>query len=139
MYIFGLITQLWTLFTAVALHKSIMAFTSGLRFAVTLPSRRWAIFYMFVFASTAPIGIGIGTVVSETGSGGLTTDIASAVLQGLATGTFIYVTFFEVLNEQLGHESQQDEVKPSASGMIKVLAAIIGYSFITVLELLTDG
>lgn len=127
-----------------------MGFTSGLRFAESLPSRRRAFLYVLVFALSAPIGIGIGTAVSETGSGGTSADIASAVLQGLATGTFFYVTFFEVLNEQFAHNDDgahehhddahvtgnSNQYLASVPGLVKVLAVVVGFTCITLLEAL---
>merc|ERR1712122_455143 len=47
------------------------------------------------FAIASPIGIAIGIAVSQ--EQGLFTLGLSTVLQGLATGTFLYITFFEVL------------------------------------------
>ena len=136
-------SQLWTLFAAVALHKIIMAFTSGLRFAETLPTRRLAVIYIMTFAAMSPLGIGIGTAISESGGGGVVADVASALLQGLATGTFIYVTFFEVLNEQLAHEDPDIELDrrdgSGESGLIKVLNIAIGFVLITVLEMFAEA
>ena len=125
--------QIWTLFAAVAVHKLIMAFTSGLRFAESLPSMLHAVLYVCAFAAMSPIGIGIGLAVTETGQHGLSTDAASSVLQGLATGTFIYVTFFEVFQEQMAHD------KRSRDGMLKMLSILVGFTCITILEICTQG
>lgn len=90
-------------------------------------------------AAMSPVGIGIGTAVSESGANETITNTASALMQGLATGTFFYVTFFEVLNEQLGHIGQGhgDCNEQGQDGFIKVFAVAVGFGLITVLELLT--
>ena len=117
--------QVWTLFTAIIIHKVIMGFTAGLRFAETLTSTRRQLVYVAFFSFMAPIGIAIGIAVTEMGSHGLATDVASATLQGLATGTFLYVTFFEVLQEQMADEHS----------VLKVLAVIVGFACIAFLNL----
>ena len=59
------------------------------------------ILYVSTFALISPIGVGIGIALSETVS-----DEASlqnslvTVLQGLATGTLLYVVFFEVIEKE---------------------------------------
>ena len=109
--------QIWTLLLALSVHKIIIAFTLGLQFAEHLPNRRRAVIFIIIFSLMAPIGIGIGTSVTEaTSQETLTQGIASATLQGLATGTFIYVTFFEVLQKEVGQDHS----------LIKVFLVIIG-------------
>jgi len=44
--------------------------------------------------------------------------IAGGVLQALATGTFIYVTFFEIL---------QEEIEPLDTSMGKVASTVAGF------------
>ena len=47
------------------------------------------------FCITAPLGVGIGVGISSLGDSP-TTALISGSLQGIACGTFLYVTFFEV-------------------------------------------
>jgi len=53
--------------------------------------------------------------------------IGNAVLQGLAAGTILYVTFFEVLD--------RERKKDTAPGLLKLLFTMIGFSFMVMLEL----
>lgn len=46
------------------------------------------------FCVTAPFGLGVGMGIMELQT--FTTTILSGTLQGIACGTFLYVTFFEV-------------------------------------------
>lgn len=53
--------------------------------------------------------------------------IANATLQGLAAGTILYVTFFEVLD--------RERKKDTAPGLLKLLFTVIGFFFMVILEL----
>lgn len=120
--------QVLTLLAVILVHKAIISFTVGIRFAESMHSIRRTVVALLVLSITAPVGVAIGTAVTETGQQSLATDVASAVLQGLATGTFLYVTFFEVLLDQM-----KDDYN-----VLKVLAVIVGFACITVLELFSE-
>jgi len=119
-------TGLITLFTAIMVHKTIIAFSLGLQFAENLKQKSKAILFMTIFAVLSPIGIAIGTAVSS-GSGGesLAAAVVEGVLQCIATGTLLYVSFFEVLMGEIGNDHS----------LLKVLLIIIGYAVMTLLML----
>src|SRR6218665_1364830 len=117
--------QVLALLAVVLVHKAIISFTVGIRFAESMHSIRRTVVALLVLSVTAPVGVAIGIAVTETGQQSLATDVTSAVLQGLATGTFLYVTFFEVLLDQMKDDHN----------VLKVLAVIVGFACITVLEL----
>lgn len=48
--------------------------------------------------------------------------LASGILQGIANGTFLYVTFFEIFQQELAERG---------SCLLKVLSMIVGYSVVT--------
>lgn len=52
--------------------------------------------------------------------------IGNAVLQGLAAGTILYVTFFEVLD--------RERKKDTAPGLLKLLFTMIGFFLMFSLE-----
>lgn len=52
---------------------------------------------IFTLASMTPLGALIGLAVTSAADNALWKDLTITILQGLAVGTFIYVTFFEVL------------------------------------------
>lgn len=54
------------------------------------------VLYIFVYAIVSPIGIGIGMALSNADDSKIIA-ILSVVLQGLASGTLLYVIFFEIL------------------------------------------
>jgi len=117
---------LWTLFTAIIVHKTIIAFSLGLQFAENLKSKSKAVLFMTVFSVLSPIGIAIGTAVSSGGAGdSLAASVLEGVLQCIATGTLLYVSFFEVLMGEIGNDHS----------LLKVLLIILGYAIMTMLML----
>lgn len=113
------------IFLAVLIHKSIIAFTLGLNLSHSKLERYSAIKGIVFFAFTSPVGILIGIVVVDFVTG-LAMMVTSGILQGLATGTFLYVTFFEVLPHELN--SNEDR-------MIKMGSLIAGFSIVSILIL----
>lgn len=105
------------LLIAISVHKAVLTFGIGLRLFETLGSCgkvRAAIFCAFIFCTASPVGCAIGTILSHQSQMGnsisegkaTSTLIASAILQCLATGTFIYVTFVEVIPNEFSHTDE---------------------------------
>lgn len=104
----------WLMFGAVSAHKLVIAFCIGMELVVTGTTFLLSVIYVFTFAVVSPLGIGIGIAI--TGDGGNQTEVAAVILQGLASGTLLYVVFFEVL---------QSERK---SGLRQCLSVVFGYA-----------
>ncbi|KAF6032968.1 hypothetical protein EB796_008764 [Bugula neritina] len=89
------INWLITLVLAVVLHESCCAVALGVNLGQQSISRKTAIVVCVVFSLMMPVGIGMGLALgSVRGLAGL---ILTAILQGVATGTFIYVLFIEII------------------------------------------
>ncbi len=88
-------SDVFTLFTAIIVHKSVLAFSLGMSVVQSNMTLLETFLSVLGFASASPVGIAIGIIVSQEQS--LFTLGLSTVLQGLATGTFLYITFFEIL------------------------------------------
>nr|XP_060636126.1 zinc transporter ZIP2 [Anolis sagrei ordinatus] len=89
---------------AVLIHKAIVVFSLSLKLVQSGTKVQWRLLYLVVFALMSPAGIGVGIGVSLSNSDG--SSLAQAVLEGLAAGTFLYVTFLEILPYELrSHES----------------------------------
>lgn len=89
--------DVWYLFGAICAHKLVIAFCMGLELLVAGTVVGLMVVYMVVFALVSPLGIAIGIIVTEnitSSDGGHL--VAVTILQGLAGGTILYVTFFEV-------------------------------------------
>jgi len=63
-------------------------------------------------------------VMSEVGRPTTAMEIVDGVLQAFATGTFIYVTFFEIL---------QEEINPNDTSIGKVSSAMLGFIVMSLL------
>ena len=116
----------WNLFIAIIVHKMVIAFSLGVQFTANLKHTRRAVLFVVLFAIMSPLGIAIGTMVTElSDKGTVGSATANAILQALAAGTFIYVAFFEVLIKEVGQDH----------GVLKVLAVILGFTVMTLLNL----
>jgi len=112
--------QLISIFTAVILHKAVMAFSLGLNIAQSDLSAKSFLISNILFSVSSPIGVGIGIAVADLPPS-LPQDICNGILQGIAGGTFLYVTFFEVLPHELNKPNKR---------LWKVFFVILGYTTI---------
>lgn len=81
---------------AVLAHKGLVVFSVGLRLGKIGTGPRWATFCILSLALMSPVGLALGLTVAG-GASGQTQGLAQAVLEGIAAGTFLYVTFLEIL------------------------------------------
>lgn len=121
------LSQLISLFLAVIAHKGVMAFSLGLTLAQAKLTKKQFVMSVLVFSLASPLGMAIGIFLSDLDRS-LGVDFANAILQTIAGGTFLYVTFFEVLP----HEFNQPKNR-----MLKVLFVLLGFSCIAGLIFIT--
>lgn len=117
----------WYLLIAVAVHKCVIAFCIGVELVCGKVSLPVSFFYAFIYSVASPIGIVAGYLLTAPDDN--STLLLSAGLQGLATGTLLYVVFFEVLRRD-GH---------GRSGFSQLLAVLTGFALMTVLVVLLDA
>ncbi|XP_070152854.1 zinc transporter ZIP1-like isoform X3 [Polyergus mexicanus] len=91
-------SHVWYMFLAVASHKFVIAFCIGVELLASRTRTYLSIIYTCTFAVVSPIGIGIGMGLVGGGSAAASGPMA-VILQGLASGTLLYVVFFEILQE----------------------------------------
>uniref|UniRef100_T1JNF4 Uncharacterized protein n=1 Tax=Strigamia maritima TaxID=126957 RepID=T1JNF4_STRMM len=118
----------WTLLTAIAIHKLVIAFCVGVE--LTSIGTKFVIFFIqiLILATVSPIGVGIGIIVMEGAAEEVTTNgLIIGVFQGLAAGTLIYVTFFEILIKDIERQSCQ---------FGKLLCNVAGFSMIAAAQVL---
>ena len=110
---------------ALIIHKCIMAFSIGINLVQhSFPSSMVAR-SSFLFSAMSPIGFGIGILMltyTTTTMG----RILSSIFQAIATGTFLYVTFFEIFFHELN--------STECPKLLKVMMMILGYSLIAILQ-----
>lgn len=102
---------------AILVHKSIIVFSLSVKLVQSEVRPLWVAAYIGVFAIMSPLGIGIGIGVMEAqlASGAL----IQAILEGLAAGTFVYITFLEILPHELNSPGKQ---------LLKVLFILLGFA-----------
>lgn len=121
--------SLYELFIAVIVHKAIMAFSLGLNLAQSAGiTIKTFVVATLTFSISSPVGMGVGIGLSHLRQN-LARDIANGTLQGIAGGTFLYITFFEVLPHEFTSTAKHR--------LLKVLCVIAGYSVICTLIFLT--
>jgi zinc transporter 1/2/3 len=114
------VSDLIQIFVAVVIHKTVIAFSLGLSLVQTELSLASIIKFNLLFSITSPVGMCFAIALQQFGHS-LNSSILNGILQGLACGTFVYVTFFEILP----HELNQNENR-----LLKLLALIIGFSVV---------
>ncbi|NXU40014.1 S39A3 protein, partial [Drymodes brunneopygia] len=114
-----------SLFLGVAVHETLVAVALGISMAKAALALRDAAKLAVAVCLMIPLGIGIGMGIesSHSAAGG----IASLLLQGVAGGTFLFVTFFEILAKELEDKSQR---------LLKVLCLVLGYAALAGLVLI---
>jgi len=120
--------QLLSIFLAVMAHKAVMAFSLGLNLAQSSLSTRSFLLSTVVFSLASPVGVGLALAILDLPSS-IGQDICNAVLQAIAAGTFLYITFFEVLPHELNMPNKR---------MMKVFFVFLGFAFMCGLIGLTD-
>jgi len=116
--------DVWSLFTAISVHKLVITFTMSLELLQTGPTMFVFLTYLVTFSLVNPVGIGLGMIISHTGhSDGVT----EAVFQGLAAGTILYAVMFEIL---------QREKEKNVSGLVQLVAIMVGFSAMMILQIL---
>ena len=121
----------WNLCIAILCHETVIGFSLGLQFVRNRFSDKRNLIYCCLVSLIMPLGVAIGTLLVETGGKGtnITLDIVNGVLQSISTGTFIYVTFFEIL---------QDEITHADHDMGKVLSLIVGFGVMAALSIIPE-
>lgn len=123
------VQNVWYLFAAIATHKFVLAFCLGVELVSTRTKIPLVILYICTFAVVTPIGITIGILLSMgKGSDMAEETVVTVMLQGIAGGTLLYVTFFEIL---------QREKANAKSGLAQLLAIMIGFMFMISMQLLS--
>jgi len=117
-------TETYFLLAAFASHKMVISGTVGLNWARSALNPIIAFLYMTVFCGISPIGIGAGIALKEEYAEG---GVVLLVFQGLATGSLLYVVFFEIL--------EKERIK-DVNGFAQAMSMTFGYIFMVLLSLL---
>lgn len=113
--------QVVAIFSALLIHKSILSFCLGMNLIQSNLSRGGVIRAIFFFSLTSPIGIGVGIGITDLWDSKYSL-LVQGILTGVACGTFLYVTFFEVL---------PSEFNTCEHRLLKVLFLLLGFATVT--------
>lgn len=87
--------EVYYMMGAVATHKLVLAFCVGVQLVAAKTKTLLIVVYVLTFALVSPIGVSIGLGL------GVQMNLAvTGTLQGLASGTLLYVVFFEILQRE---------------------------------------
>lgn len=119
------------IFVALTLHKCIVAFSIGLNNVQSCFPLRIIFGLDLFFSLMSPIGIALGIGIEKISNSAI--GVVTAVLQGLACGTFLYVVFMEILP----HEFMARRNRPDR--MLKVLCCLIGIAVVIGIIVIDPG
>ena len=117
------------MFVAVMCHETVIGFSLGLQLVKHHFTARRTLVYSFLCSIIMPIGVAIGTIIMEVGKPSITIDIVNGTMQAISTGTFIYVTFFEILQGEITHDTD----------ILKLLSLVFGFAVMALLSLIPEG
>lgn len=106
---------------ALMIHKSIISFSLAFKLSQGRLRRSVVAGCLLLFASMSPLGIGLGMGLTET-KASPQHQLARSTLEGLAAGTFIYITFMEILPHEL---------RSAKNRIPKVAMLLVGFSVVT--------
>nr|AAH89142.1 MGC85180 protein [Xenopus laevis] len=109
---------------AILVHKSIIAVSLSLLLLQSSVQTRWFVLSIVMFALMSPLGIGIGIGVMHKSD---ENRMVQCVLEGLAAGTFVYITFLEILPHELNSNKWR---------LPKVIFILLGFSGMAALRFL---
>ncbi|CAD6198738.1 unnamed protein product [Caenorhabditis auriculariae] len=113
------------LFFGIIIHKAIVMFSIGMKLTRNHPNRWYIVVILIVvIAAFNLMGGAAGILVENSSLSEKSKDISTAVLMSLSLGTFIYITFFEMLApERQNHHSN----------IAQWCAAFLGFTIIAII------
>ncbi|KAI6175131.1 hypothetical protein M3Y99_01992900 [Aphelenchoides fujianensis] len=114
------------LFLSLIIHKGIEAFSVGLQISRSNTRRLYLVLAtIVVYALMTPVGSILGVLLAHADMNVESRDLIIILLEGCAAGTFIYVTFFEVLAQERANDH---------SNLVQLAAIVIGFFSIAALQ-----
>nr|CAD2173249.1 unnamed protein product [Meloidogyne enterolobii] len=116
-----------TLFISLIIHKGIEAFSVGLQITRSNAKRMIIVVLTIgIYAMMTPFGSMVGVLLTNLNMDEVLKDGIVIVLESFAGGTFIYVTFFEVLSQERANEF---------SNLVQLCAIVFGFLVVSVLQI----
>jgi len=96
----------------------------GINFVTAKVALKSSIVLTVIFAVASPIGGGVGIALAVSNSESVPITVANAILLSLATGTFLFIAFIEVI----GYELISVDPRHHKHRLILVLAILLGFA-----------
>lgn len=106
---------------AMLIHKSIVSFSLTVKLSQGRLRRSAVAGCLLLFSAMSPLGIAVGVALTETKTSPQH-QLACCSLEGLAAGTFIYITFMEILPHELAAPTNR---------IPKVAMLLVGFAMVT--------
>lgn len=120
--------EVWTLLAAITLHKALEAISISLSLVDSHGQHpRSTFLYLFLFSLVSPLGLAIGTALTESNIDEEAQNLASGILQSIAAGTFMYATFVESMKDRYEGRFR----------LLKVLVTVFGFACVCMVRLFT--
>lgn len=122
-------SDIWQVFGGIIVHKSLVALCLGVQLFQVYRDSPWrAAVCVLTFSIMTPVGVGVGMAVHSVDIDELAKTLTRGVLEGLSTGTFLYVSFLEILHEEL----------IAKRGVLRLLVVVVGFVCTLLPKLLLD-
>ncbi|CAF0880558.1 unnamed protein product [Adineta steineri] len=126
------------LFFAIIIHKSIIAFSVGLKL-MNITNKRLVYLACFLLSIATPVGVLLLISMQELLPDNRAAKLTHDILRAFACGTFFYITFFDVLPHELNISSHHRHFSSNTVNryrLLNVICIFIGFGFIAFLSFL---
>jgi zinc transporter ZupT len=117
-------TTLWLLLGAICLHMSLVSFSVALRLLIDNQSYIQVFYVMSSWSIMGSLGVFVSLIISANSSG---LNSANGILQCLSAGTFVYITFIDMVHDDL--------IKRIFYPFINIILIFIGFLIIVLTNL----
>ena len=118
----------------IAIHKGVIGLSLGIALVSTHVKLLLALILVAIFVLSSPIGIAIGLALRTPLANSVEALITRAVLEALACGTFVHITFLELI----AHEFATVHYAVQKQRLLLVLACLVGFSLFAGLTFIDD-
>ena len=115
---------IWQLLLAQCIHKTLVFLTIGIQVQQIYPSMMKVGIIIVYFAMVSPLSVVIGALISSINDE-IKHKIVSSVLMSFSAGTFLFITFFEILQRELADHH---------SDLLKVFSTAVGFASFALLR-----
>ncbi|CAB3404332.1 unnamed protein product [Caenorhabditis bovis] len=111
-----------SLFIGITIHKAIVMFSIGMKLTRNHPIRWWIVMSLVVFIAFCNVlGGSIGIIIESSNMNTTDKSLTTAILMSISLGTFIFISFFEMLAPERANNH---------SNILQCCSAMLGFVII---------